>query len=80
MAVPPLELIDDVASFSLCSPQSIVTNAIINAKIESKKLELGPTKCVNLHIGSREVRCDGLKVHEDRIVKKDHELKPTLVM
>ena len=73
VAVPPLEMIDDVASFALCSPQSIVTNAIVNAKIESKKLELGPTKCVNLHIGNKEVSCDGLKVHDNKIVKKDHE-------
>ena len=28
---------------------------------------MGPTKCVNLHIGSREVSCD------DRIIKKEHE-------
>ena len=38
VSVPPLQMIDDVASFSICSTQSIVTNAIINAKIESKKL------------------------------------------
>ena len=30
VAVPPLQMIDDLASFSPCSPQSIVTNAIIN--------------------------------------------------
>ena len=73
VAVPPLQMIDDVASFSPCSSQSIVTNAIINGKIESKKLEFGPTKCYNLHIGKSEVYCDGLKVHQNSISKKNHE-------
>ena len=44
VSIPPLQMIDDLASFSTCSTQSVVTNAIINAKIESKKLEFGPAK------------------------------------
>ena len=73
VSVPPLQMIDDVASFSICSTQSIVTNAIINAKIESKKLEFGPKKCYNIHIGNNKVCCQGLKVHEGDISQKDHE-------
>ena len=53
VAVPPLQMIDDLASFSPCSPQSIVTNAIINGKIEAKKLEFDPSKCYNIHIGDK---------------------------
>ena len=56
-------MIDDVASFAQCGPQSVVTNAIINAKIESKKLEFGPTKCFNIHVGTNEV-------HKNKIIKK----------
>jgi hypothetical protein len=48
VAVPPLQMIDDLASFSLCSPDSIITNAIINGKIEAKKLEFGAKKCFNI--------------------------------
>ena len=73
VAVPPLQMIDDLASFSTCSPQSLITNAIINGKIEAKKLEFGPTKCYNIHIGDQEICCDGLKVHEESIQKKNHE-------
>ena len=40
VSVPPLTMIDDIASFSVCGPQSIITNAIINTKIECKKLTL----------------------------------------
>jgi hypothetical protein len=35
--VPPLSMCDDVASVSRCGIESIKTNAIITAKIESKK-------------------------------------------
>ena len=43
------------------------------AKIESKKLEFGPSKCFNIHIGSDKVSCQELKVHKKTIMKKDHE-------
>ena len=51
--VPPLGMIDDIASFSLSGPNAIKTNAIINSKIESKKFEFGPTKCYNIHIDNQ---------------------------
>ena len=63
----------DLASFSNCGPESIVTNAIINSKIESKKLEFGPSKCFNMHIGSDETACQELKVHKNNIIKKNQE-------
>ena len=66
-------MIDDLASFSTCSPQSIITNAIINGKIEAKKLELSKTKCVNIHIGEHQSYCEGLKAHENSMKKKTHE-------
>ena len=73
VSVPPLEMIDDLASFAICGPQSIVTNAIVNAKIESKKLKFGPTKCFNIHVGSDKTSCDGLKVHDQDINEKEYE-------
>ena len=66
-------MIDDLASFAICGPQSIVTNAIVNAKIESKKLKFGPTKCFNIHVGSEKTSCDGLKVHDQNINEKEYE-------
>ena len=37
--VPPLGMIDDIASIAQCKDNSIIINAIVNAKIESKKLQ-----------------------------------------
>ena len=41
--VPPLGMIDDVAGIAHCKTNSIILNAIINAKIEAKKLQFNLT-------------------------------------
>ena len=60
----PLRMIDDVAGVSECNENSVILNSIINAKIESKKLQFNLTKCVNMHIGPNSEQCQQLKVHE----------------
>ena len=52
--VPPLGMIDDIASFALSGVDAVKTNAIVNAKIQSKKLNFGPSKCYNIHLGEME--------------------------
>ena len=64
-------MIDDIASFALSGADCIKTNAIINAKIEFKKLEFGPAKCYNIHIGSN--IHSKLTVHDETIQVKDYE-------
>ena len=71
--VPPLGMIDDVASFIECGPESLKINAIINSKIESKKLEFGPSKCVKIHIGNKTDSCIEQKVHEEIVQEKSYE-------
>ena len=71
--VPPLSMIDDIASFSECGFESVKTNVIVNAKIESKKLELGPAKCFKIHIGKNPQECSDLKVHKNSIISKSYE-------
>ena len=66
-------MIDDVASFSLCGSDSIKINAIINSKIESKKLEFGPKKCFKVHIGNKPEVCLEQKVYQNRMNEKSYE-------
>ena len=73
VSIPPLSMCDDIASFALCGVDSVVTNAIVNAMIESKKLEFGHTKCYNIHIGNSENLCSDLKVHGNIMRKKCSE-------
>jgi hypothetical protein len=71
--VPPLGMIDDLASFSECGPQTVEVNALINAKIESKKLEFGHKKCFKIHIGRNNNECVNQKVHSEDINVSDYE-------
>ena len=48
--VSTLAMIDDLAGISKCGVESIELNTYINEKIKAKKLELGPDKCVKMHI------------------------------
>ena len=73
--IPPLSFVDDVASMSLCGVDSIVTNATINTKIQAKKLRCGPTKCHQLHIGTKNKFCPSLKVNENDEMEKVSEDK-----
>ena len=68
--IPTLGMIDDLATISKCGSDSIISNAITNKFVESKRLELGSDKCNRIHISSRKKEtqvCPELKVH-DRIM------------
>ena len=60
-------MIDHVAGVSECNENSVILNSIINAKIESKKLEFNLKKCVNMHIGPKNENCQHLKVHQTQM-------------
>ena len=57
-------MIDDIAGVTKCQDNSVVLNAIINSKIESKKLEFNIKKCFNMHIGPNSQNCPALKIHK----------------
>ena len=71
--VPPLGMIDDIAAISQCSDNSIILNAIINTKIETKKLQFNYKKCVNMHVGKNKEKCHSLKVHEKQMLETDEQ-------
>ena len=74
VSVPPLALIDDIVSITKCDADAIEANAVVNMKIESKKLRLSKDKCAQLHVGKNNLdKCDtNLKVHEDPM-KRVHD-------
>ena len=63
--IPSLAMIDDILGISNCGDESIELNAIINSKIEMKKLRLSDDKCYKIHICKKTDECSQiLKVHE----------------
>ena len=64
--IPSLAMIDDVMGMSACGDSSVELNAIINSKIETRKLRLSKDKCFKIHISKTGSSCHQiLKVHDD---------------
>ena len=65
-------MVDDVCTVNECNSASVEANAIINVKMEQKKLRLSKDKCVQIHIGKKkdDICNNVLKVHQERMKKK----------
>ena len=73
-SIPPLSMVDDVVTISNCGVDSIKVNAIVQAKVETKQLELGHTKCFNMHIGKKDKHlCPSLSIHGAEMLTSDRE-------
>ena len=69
MNVPALAMIDDLLGVTTCSDEAVKLNAIINVKIESKKLRFSSDKCYKLHIGKKQKCNHQIKAHDIENVK-----------
>jgi hypothetical protein len=65
--IPPLEFVDDVLTITNCSTNSIKMNALVQSKVECKKLELSDTKCVKMHVGKNVSNCPNLSVNNEEM-------------
>jgi hypothetical protein len=50
VTIPPLGIIDELAAVTKCGLQSVILNAVINAKINMKRMEFNQSKCKKIHI------------------------------
>ena len=64
VAVPPLEMVDDVITVSKCGSTSIALNQIVNTFIDLKKLKLSEGKCSKIHIGKKINPCPEHRVDQ----------------
>ena len=74
--IPPLAMMDDLATISKCGTESIESNAFINAKIEEKTLKLNQQKCHQLHISRQtndQSKCQQIRVHDKIMLKAPKE-------
>ena len=69
VGVIPLAMVDDLLAIAPCGIESVKLNAVMNTKIELKKLkfhtldEKGNSKCHKIHIGKSSRMCPKLKIH-----------------
>ena len=52
LTIPPLALMDDILTVTKCGVNSLKMNALVTSKIETKRLELGPSNCFQFHFGN----------------------------
>ena len=70
VSVPPLAMIDDIFTVTKCSADAIEANAVINMKVESKRLRLSKDKCKHMHVSKGVNNCQSdLKVHSEDMIK-----------
>ena len=60
--IPPLGMVDDVASVALCGVDSVEMNAYLNTKTNLKKLQFGASKCKKMHVGQNSAHCPDLYI------------------
>ena len=71
LGVPPLGMVDDVLAVSRCGVESVEMNAFLNQKTNIKKLQFGPDKCHQLHVGEKRITCPDLYIDEWKLEKHD---------
>ena len=71
--IPPLSFVDDILTVSKCGSKSVETNAVVQAKIEGMQLELGHSKCFQMHVGKSKSTCPTLFIHGKEMLKTDQE-------
>ena len=71
--IPVLTFIDDAISVTECGPNSVKMNAYMQSKVDTKKLELGETKCFKIHIGNKKCSCPVLKIHNKEMLSSTKE-------
>ena len=73
LKIVPLSFIDDCLGFSKCGAETVELNAILNAKITSKKLKLSEAKCSHLHFSKLSSNCYTNLKADDSTMKKTYE-------
>ena len=74
LPVPPLGLVDDVLGIAKCGTDSIKLNSIIQSKMSTKRLKMGPSKCFQIHVGKQcSDVCPQLFVHNNPMKRSNSE-------
>ena len=70
--IPPLSMVDDILTVSLCGTDSVKVNGIVQAKVECKQLKLSHLKCYNMHTGKKSQHlCPSLSIHGTKMLKSE---------
>ena len=75
LSIPPLSMVDDVLGVASCGTDSVKLNSIIQAKMNTKNLEMGQNKCFKLHVGNKsKTFCPKLSVDDEEMKTSNSEV------
>ena len=64
-------MVDDEINISECGIESVILNAYMNAKSNTKKFQFGKEKCHKLHVGCKNENCPELYLDTWKIQTTD---------
>ena len=74
---PCLGMVDDILCVQKCSKDTVKMNAVVNAFIEGKKLNLSSKKCHRIHVKNKKTRneleCPEVKIHNGKMNEATQE-------
>ena len=75
VAVPPLQIVDDLITSNKCDPTSVTKHNAVGTFIKLKKLEFGEEKCARIHIPGKDKwgECPKLFINNKQIKESDKE-------
>ena len=71
LGVPPLGMVDNIFAVSHCGHESVAMNAYLKQKTNIKRLQFGPDKCPQLHVGRDSEVCPELFIDTWKLAKRD---------
>ena len=71
--IPVLTFVDDALSVTECGINTVKMNAHMQSKVNTKKLELGHSKCFKIHIGKNKCSCPDLMVNDQKMMSSEKE-------
>ena len=79
--VPALSMVDDLLCISKCGIESVLLNAFINLKTNTKKLQFGEDKCFKIHVGPDKTICPDLMIDKWKAVnvEKENNTKSSII-
>ena len=77
VGTPCLGMVDDILCVQKCSKDTVKMNAVVNAFIEGKKLNLSSKKCHRIHVKKKKTRneleCPDVKIHNGKMNEATQE-------
>ena len=72
ISIPPLFMVDNILTVSLCGTDSVKVNGIVQAKVECKQLRMSHLKCYNMHTGKKSQHlCPSLSILGSKMLKSE---------